>query len=208
MNSKKKIVIIGAGGFGREVFHLLDNNIYKCVGFIDQESCVANMYAPIIGHESNMEQIVAEFKFTHCVIAIGDIKKREKVLNVISEFQFNFPLVNSAINADYSPDIGEGSIIYPKVVIMNDCKIGKFTLLNSAVTLGHDVVLGNYCNINPGANLAGGITVGDNTLIGIGATIKENVTIGKNVIIGAGSVVLNDIPDDTVAYGVPARPAE
>ena len=110
-----------------------------------------------------------------------------------------------AVLSQYSKDIQDGVILYPGVVIMNDCRIGKFTMLNSGVTLGHDVVIGDFCNINPGAHLAGKIAVGDGTFIGLGTSIKENITIGKNAVIGAGSVVLNDVPDDTTVYGSPAK---
>ena len=115
-------------------------------------------------------------------------------------------IIDSSVRC-FSKDIGNGVIIYPGVIIMNDCKIGKFTLLNSGVTLGHDVIIGDFCNINPGANFAGRIRIGDNVFIGIGASIKENIIIGNNVVIGAGSVVLKDVPDNTMVYGVPAKEA-
>ena len=130
---------------------------------------------------------------------------RKKIVNQIKQFQLDFPIVDDSSILNFSSDIGDGSILYPGVVIMNDCMIGQFTLLNSGVTLGHDVVIGNFCNINPGVHLAGRITVGDGSLIGIGASIKEKVMIGKNAIIGAGSVVIHDVPDHTTVYGVPAR---
>lgn len=51
----------------------------------------------------------------------------------------------------------------------------------------------------------GCIKVGDNVFIGAGTMILSNVQIGSNVIIGAGSLVNKDIPDNSVAAGVPAR---
>jgi sugar O-acyltransferase (sialic acid O-acetyltransferase NeuD family) len=133
------------------------------------------------------------------------MKKRQNIYNSINNFPMEFPSVIHPSVQSYSKDIQNGVILYPGVVIMNDCRIGKFTLLNSGVTLGHDVVIGDFCNVNPGVHLAGRITVGDCTLIGIGASIKENITIGKNSVIGAGSVVINDVPDNTTVYGVPAK---
>lgn len=198
---------MGAGGFGREVFHLLNHKLYECVGFIDHPDANKSFQAPIIGHESEMEKIILDFEISQCIIAIGDMQKRKKTVDQFKQYQLKFPSVNSSSITNYSHDIGDGSILYPGVVIMNDCKIGQFTLLNSGVTLGHDVIIGNFCNINPGVHLAGRITVGDGALIGIGASIKEKVTIGKNAIIGAGSVVLNDVPDCTTVYGVPAHSA-
>jgi len=54
----------------------------------------------------------------------------------------------------------------------------------------------------------GAINIGDNTHIGMNTIIMPNVTIGKNCIIGCGAVVTKDIPDNSVAVGVPARVIE
>jgi sugar O-acyltransferase (sialic acid O-acetyltransferase NeuD family) len=208
MINKEKIAIFGAGGFGREVYHLLadyiDGVLYDCVGFIACED-KTSLPVPFIGHENNMDQLLKDYKFSNCALAFGDIHKREEVFRKLAKYSLKFPKIIESSVKCYSQDIAEGVIIYPATVIMNDCIIGKFTLLNSGVTVGHDVVIGDFCNINPGVNLAGRITIGDSTFIGIGSSVKDNVTIGKNVIIGAGSVVLNNVPDNTMVYGVPAK---
>jgi len=210
MINKEKIAIFGAGGFGREVYHLLadyiDGVLYDCVGFIDCED-KAGLPVAFIGHENNMDQLLEDYQFSNCVLALGDVHKREEVFRKLVKYSLRFPKIIGSSVKCYSKDIAEGVIIYPATVIMNDCKIGRFSLLNSGVTLGHDVVIGDFCNINPGVNLAGRITVGDSTFIGIGASVKENVTIGNNVIIGAGSVVLNNVLDNTTVYGIPAKAA-
>lgn len=54
----------------------------------------------------------------------------------------------------------------------------------------------------------GKVRIGDNCHIGMNALIMPGVTIGKNCIIGAGAVVTRDIPDNSVAVGVPARVIE
>jgi len=204
MANKQNIAIIGAGGFGREVFHILDNDLYNCVGFIDNEK-KENLPAPIIGIDSDIAKLMGVYGFSGCSIAIGDIKKRKVIYNNIEKFAIEFPLIIDSSVKCFSKDIQEGAIFYPGVVIMNNCKIGKFTLLNSGVTLGHDVVIGDFCNINPGVHLAGKITIADNVFIGIGTSVKENIRIGNNAVIGAGSVVLKDVPPNSTVYGVPAK---
>ncbi|SVE00122.1 uncharacterized protein METZ01_LOCUS452976, partial [marine metagenome] len=138
-------------------------------------------------------------------IAIGDLDQRKNIYTKIEKFDIQFPAIVHSSVQSFSNEINIGTIIYPDVVVMNDCKIGKFSLLNSGVTLGHEVVIGNFCTINPGAHLAGRITIGDGSFIGIGTSIKEKITIGKNAVIGAGSVVLNDVPEGALVYGVPAK---
>lgn len=58
---------------------------------------------------------------------------------------------------------------------------------------------------NPDIDVVRPIRVGDNVFIGFGCIILPGVTIGSNVVIGAGSVVSRDIPDNSIAAGVPAR---
>jgi len=55
------------------------------------------------------------------------------------------------------------------------------------------------------AGIYGRIVVGNNVHIGSHSTIMPGVTIGNNVIIGSGAIVTHDIPDNSVAVGVPAR---
>lgn len=203
--ARRNICIIGAGGFGREVYHMLDKKLFNPIGFIDIENSKDKIPIPIVGCENDMPKLMHIHNFTFSIIAIGNIKKRQVIYNKIINEPLTFPQIVGPYSQIYTNAIGEGTIVYPNVVIMNNCKIGKFSLINSGVTIGHDVKIGDFCNINPGANLAGRITIRDGSFIGIGAIIKENIKIGKNSVIGAGSVVLKDVPDNVVVYGVPAR---
>ena len=63
----------------------------------------------------------------------------------------------------------------------------------------------NHVRVSPGAHLAGKVHVGELTHIGIGASVVQGVEIGRNVIIGAGAAVIDDIPDNVTAVGVPAK---
>ena len=202
-----KIIIIGAGGYGSEIFSLLEETTYNSIGFLDKEKDRINLLGPIIGHENELGKLKKNYLFSNVIIAIGDVNKREIIYESIKKHELDFPLIIDSSAKYISEKINRntGVIIYPNVVIMNNCKIGKFTLVNSGVTIGHDVNIGDFCNINPGAHLAGKISIGNNTLIGIGSVIKEGVNIGSNAIVGAGSVVIKDVLDNKTVYGVPAK---
>lgn len=203
---KKKLAILGAGGFGREIFHLIDKDFYDVVGFIDNLNTSENLPVSIIGGDVIIESLKSKDIAEYLAIAIGDMNARRKLYNLCKDFNIGLPTIihSSAIILTTSP-IGNGTFVYPGAVIMNDCKIGNSVLVNSGVTMGHDVEIGDFSNINPGVHLAGRIKIGEECMIGIGASIRENIKIGNRVIIGAGSVVVKDIPDDTLVYGVPAK---
>ncbi len=88
--------------------------------------------------------------------------------------------------------------------------IGAFTYINAknGVIIEDFVQLGSHCSVYTVStidNKEGSIHLKENSKIGSHSTIMPNVTIGKNSIIGAHSLVLSDIPDNVVAFGVPAK---
>ena len=203
----EKIVITGAGGFGREVLQLIDCNLFNPVGFIDPDaSQSSNLSLPILGDDSLIPLLKEKNIASSICLAIGDMGIREKIFDIALKYNLQVPHIihPSAVMAGVKT-IGSGAIIYPHVVATDNCQIGRGVLLNSGVTLGHDVEIGDFSNINPGVNIAGRVKIGKKVMIGIGTVIKENVKIGDGAVIGAGSVVLKDIEKGKLAFGVPAK---
>lgn len=88
--------------------------------------------------------------------------------------------------------------------------IGAFTYINAqyGVVIEKDVQIGSHCSIYSLStidNKQGRVTIKENARVGTHSTVMPGVTIGKNAIVGAYSFVNKDVPDDTIAYGVPVR---
>jgi acetyltransferase-like isoleucine patch superfamily enzyme len=88
--------------------------------------------------------------------------------------------------------------------------IGAFTYINAlrGVTIGDFVQIGSHCSLYSVSTVdekEGEVILKKNCKIGSHSVIMPGVTIGENSIIGAFSYVNHDIPDDVVAFGVPAR---
>ncbi len=199
----KQLAIIGSGGFAREIFRISTSLGHDVIGFIDEQK-KSLLPRKIIGHERDMEALIAEHGNFAIFIAIGNATLRSTVEANIPQTIEKPVLLHNSANV-YSDSIGQGSVIYPQSVIMTDCSIGKNCLINSGVTVGHDSIIGDFCNINPGVNIAGRVNIGSKTTIGIGACIRENISIGEGVTVGAGAVVVQNIPDHSICYGNPAR---
>jgi acetyltransferase EpsM len=90
-------------------------------------------------------------------------------------------------------------------VINPGASIGANGIVNTCASVDHECVLGDAVHICPGARLAGNVTVGAGTMIGVGAAVRDRVKIGAGCVIGAGAAVVGDIPDRSLAVGVPAR---
>ncbi|NLM19721.1 MAG: hypothetical protein GX217_06830 [Clostridiaceae bacterium] len=84
-------------------------------------------------------------------------------------------------------------------------KIGRSSHIDSFCHIHHDCRIGNNVELASSVSMGGFTTIQDGSFIGIGAKLKNRVAIGKHAIIGMGSVVLSDIPDNSKAYGVPAK---
>ena len=80
----------------------------------------------------------------------------------------------------------------------------------SCVVINSKALIGEYCTIFQGVTIGsvrgkGTPIIGDNVVIATGAKILGNVKVGNNVFVGANSVVINDIPDNAVVGGIPAK---
>ena len=210
----KRIVIVGAGGFAREVAWLIEecNEIrptWHLLGFVEADASLIGQQRgkyPVIGDDSYLLSTTQE---TYAVIGIGNpgvIRRVRKKLE--SNSHLRFPnLIHPTVRWDIERvAIGEGNIICASNILTTDVSIGSFNILNLASTFGHDTVIGDCNVVNIGVHLSGGVTVGTGCLIGTGAVILENRSIGDGAIIGAGAVVTKDVPPGLVAVGVPARP--
>ena len=109
--------------------------------------------------------------------------------------------------------IGEGAVIMMGAVINIGAVIGKGTMIDMGTILGGRATVGDHCHIGAGTVLAGvvepasatPVVVEDNVLIGANAVVIEGIHIGKGAVVAAGSVVIEDVPENAVVAGSPAR---
>lgn len=202
----KNIVIIGAGGFAREVAWLIEeinlkNNEWNLIGFFDENNCKNLM---LNGYKVLNKNEFESLKDLYLVVAIGDSEVRENVVNRYLNYKFA-TLIHPDVSISFTNKIGEGSIICKGNIITVNVNIGKHVIINIDSTVGHDAVLEDYVTILPSVNISGYVRVKQCSNVGTGTNIIQEKTIGRNTIIGAGSVVVKDISDYVVAVGIPAR---
>ena len=101
--------------------------------------------------------------------------------------------------------IGTGTVVFAQAAINVDAQIGIGCIINTSASVDHDCILDNFCHISPGAHLAGGTKVGPRSWLGVGSVTKQLVEIGHDCVIGAGAAVVQNVYNETIVMGVPAR---
>ena len=207
----ENIVIIGAGGFGREVKMLIDqinegSLQYNLLGFYDDS---VQKGTEVFGLEvlGSVEELNQVTKPTAISIAIGSPKVKKDIKDKLSNPMLSFPrLIHpSVVLGIPSETIGIGAIICAGTIITVNITIGKFVILNLGCTVGHDTVIGNYCSFMPQSNIAGEVILGEAVYVGMGVGIINQVIVGNNVTLGAGSVVVKNISSNCLAVGIPVK---
>lgn len=205
----KDIVIIGAGGFAREVAWLIEeineNSLeWNLLGFIDDNT--DNLGKELNGYKvlGTTDYLNNLSKEIYAVIAIGNGKIREKIANKLKERKFAV-LIHPNVKISETNFIDEGSIICSGNILTVNISLGKHVIVNLDCTIGHDSVIEDYVTVLPSVNLSGNTITKKYSTIGTGTKVIQGIAIGENTIIGAGTVVIRDIEDNCTAVGNPAR---
>lgn len=203
-----RIVVLGAGGMGREAAAWLLDTVDEdqLLGLLDddpalQGATVAGL--PILGGQAWLESADG----VEAVVAIGDPALRRRAADrVLASGATLRTVVHPTAHLGPGVSIGPGCIVCPGVVISRDVRLGRAVIVNYGAAIGHDSVVGDHAFVGPGAHVAGNVTIGDEAEIGIGASVVQGRNIGVRARVGAGAAVVRDVGDGVVAVGVPARP--
>lgn len=208
----KKIVLIGAGGFGREVAQMIEGlnqreHKYELLGFLDDgiqfnRETLINGY-PWLGPSSWILNHKDDIVCT-CTIGYASTKARIQRELTAQGVQFETIIATTAGVAQFS-EIGSGCVLYWNVGVSVNCKVGAGVLLNDSVKLGHDVSIGDYTAVMPGTSISGNCVIGEEVNIGGHAFIVPGKKVGNKACIAAGSVVFTNVKAGTTVLGNPAR---
>lgn len=208
----EKIVIVGAGGFGREVKMLIDQiNLKECkyefLGFYDDgfEKGTTINNNQVLG---SIEDLANSSQELNVVVAIGSPEIKRKIVEKLTSATIKFPTLihPSVLIGDEFVSIGNGCIICAGTIITCNIEIRDFVILNLMCTVGHDTVINSFASFMPSVNISGEVVIHEEVYVGTGAKIINQLEIGKQTIVGAGAVVSKTLPEKCTAVGIPAKP--
>jgi sugar O-acyltransferase (sialic acid O-acetyltransferase NeuD family) len=195
------VVIMGAGGFARELAcYALEQKTHELTEFFDE---TVTEDKKILGIK--VENIL--LPESQVLLGVGKIKIKERFVDLAREKNCTFVdwFISDTAYIGKKNTISLGAVICPGCVITTNVKIWDFVTINLNCTIGHNSSIGAFSTLAPGVHISGDVTVGTSVYIGTGAVIREGVTIGAGATIGMGAVVLKDVPPGETWVGNPAR---
>lgn len=204
MSAQSPIVIIGSGGHARVIIDACLRTGQQVAGVLALSGGDA-VDVPYLGDDAMLSDVsfVAAHQF---IIGVGDMGLRRRIGEGLSRCgAVSATVIHPSAVIGSRVRWGHGLVVCAGAVINPDVTLGRHAVVNTRASIDHDCVMGDYAFVAPGATLSGGVQCGDDVMFGAGSCTRPNVRIGTRVTIGAGAVVVNDIGDDCVVVGTPAR---
>lgn len=207
----KRIVLYGAGGFGREAVVVVDDinvyhpGTYDFLGFIDDNADTSKTINSrrVLG---GMDWLIAHREEVCCAITVGNIETREKIFRKLDENRIQIEtLVSPQVYVDPTCKLGRGCYIGYRCVLPINGKIGDGVFFNTDVIAGHDLVIGDFSTVWHRVTISGNCTIGSRVEIGGASYIVPGRKIGDNAKVAAGSIVFSNVKAGTTVLGNPAK---
>lgn len=205
-----KIVIYGAGGFGKDIHFLIDCLI-ACDAHIDFLGFYDD-YKPK-GAKVNGFEILGGLKELNSVsfkcgvmLGFGESQMRSEVMSKLFNPNIWYPNLihpNSCIDLK-TITLGQGNIINYGVIISRNTVIGDFNVFNSLVTIGHDVEIDSFNTFSPKVSISGSNKIGNECFFGVSSSTIQGIVVPNNVRLGAHSLLIKKPKSGYLYFGMPA----
>jgi sugar O-acyltransferase (sialic acid O-acetyltransferase NeuD family) len=210
------VVIIGAGGFGRETVDVIEainataaGPPWDLIGVVDDTPSQTNLdrlAARGIAYLGTTSRLVSDVARPHYVVGIGSPGVRRTIVERLDAAGFSAAtLVHPDASLGSCVEVGEGSVVMAGARMTTNISVGRHVHLNPNVTIGHDTILEDFVSMNPASSVSGECLVRTGALIGVGAVVLNQRTVGPGALVGASACVVRDVEAASTVKGVPAR---
>jgi len=217
------LVVIGAGGFGREVIDVveainaagggspLEGPAWKVAGVVDDAPSADNLErlaARSVPWLGTLDDFLAERRDgTAYAVGIGSTAVRRSIAERCDAAGLDgATLIHPTVTTGRPVSVGAGSVLCAGVRITTNIAIGRHVHINLNATVGHDSVIEDYVSLNPLTSISGDCVIESGVLVGVGGIVLNGLRVGRGATIGGAACVVRDVAPDTTVVGVPAKP--
>lgn len=212
----EEIVVIGAGGFGRETLDVIEaaraaGEALEVLGVVDTGprdidlQRLADRGVAYLGTDDDW--LPTARVSVRYIAAIGNPRIRAKVVRRFDAAGLRaISVIHPRAGVGSRSQIGDGVVVAAGVQVSTNVVLGHHVHLNPGCIIGHDAVLEDFVSINPGAIISGNVVVGRRTLVGAGAVVLQGLTVGEDATVGAAACAVRSVSAGTTVVGVPAHP--
>jgi sugar O-acyltransferase (sialic acid O-acetyltransferase NeuD family) len=199
------LVVVGAGGFGREVFAYAGDLGWPVAGFADDDPRALDGFALPVGVLGPVDAVDIT-PSTRFVIAVGDPAVRRKLATAVTgRGGVLRTLVHPRAYVASGALLGPGCVVCPFAFVGSGAHLTQNVVVNIHAAVGHDAAVGEHAVLSPYAAVNGHAAIGADAFLGTHATVTPGRRVGAGAKVSAGSVVLRDVPAGALAVGNPAR---
>jgi len=201
------LYLIGAGGHAKVVvstFHAAGVELHAVFDDDLQKAGMQIAGVPVIHGTDALKNLPFRVRG---LIAVGGNLLRRHLLQQFTNIDWQ-TVIHPQAYVHESVRLGAGSIVCAGAVIQPDTVIGNHCIINTGATIDHDCLIEDYVHVAPGVHLAGDVVLREGVLMGIGSAAIPGVEVGAWTTVGAGGVVVEDLPPNVLALGVPAKPLQ
>jgi len=210
------IVVVGAGGFGREVLDVVvavnaaGGDQWKILGVVDDSPSDLNrdrLDALGVQYLGGLDALAGLPIDANVAVGVGSPQARQEIVARLDAWGLTSPsLLHPTAVVGSNVEIGAGMIACAHASIGTNVRLGRHVHLNPHAVIGHDAVLQDFVSINPNATISGECEIGTGALVGAAAVVLQGVSVGSNSVLGAAACLVEDAAANDTLVGVPARP--
>ncbi|WP_374457514.1 acetyltransferase [Nocardioides sp.] len=213
----KPIVVVGIGGFGREVIDIIDavnaaspEPVWDLVGVVDDAPNDLNLERLSLRGVDFLGDTGVPLSWPNpvsYVVGIGSPRVRRLMAERYDAENFRAAtLVHPSVTHGFGVSIGPGAVVCAGARLTTNITVGQHVHINLNVTVGHDSSIGDFVSVNPLASISGDCVIEDGVLIGVAGVVLNGLTIGAGAVLGGSACAVRDLAPGVVAVGVPAKP--
>jgi len=206
---EKKLYIVGAGGFGRELHvwikqHPAYNKDWVLAGFLDDNPEALKLFGnfdtvlPLENHKVSSDNVYL------CGLGLPPVKSKLLAPLIAQNAEF-ISFVHPSVTLGERIKLGRGVVVCPGARISVDISIGDFSMVGPNTVIGHDGTIGSWCTFCAQCDITGRVSIGDGVFAGSRVSVIPSKRVGSKSILGAGAVVISDVPEGVTVVGNPAR---